>query len=89
VPFISALQPLFVVFSAGYRNRWGFPAAEVRQRWQDAGACLLDTALSGAMVFVTAADGELRLARRQRFEGAHLWTADVPRRPACAHPDGE
>ena len=80
---VTASQPRFVVFAAGYRNRWGFPAREVQGRWRAAGACLLDTAGSGALVFATSPSGELRLLRQARRAGAHLWTADVPRGPAC------
>lgn len=80
---VGALRARFVVFSAGHRNRWGFPAPEVRQRWAAGGACLLDTAASGALTFVTDHDGVLQVLSRQRIEGAHLWTADVSRRPPC------
>jgi competence protein ComEC len=47
--FVDALQPEQVVFTTGYLNRWGFPANEVVQRWQQAGACLFNTAASGTL----------------------------------------
>ena len=47
--FVSALQPQTVVFSAGYRNRWGFPRADVVARWTAAGALDYTTADSGAI----------------------------------------
>ena len=72
---VTATRPRFVVFSAGYLNRWGFPAREITRRWSEAGACLLDTAGSGALQFATGPDGTLQLARRERVDGAHLWTA--------------
>ncbi len=81
---VGSTQPRFVVFSAGHLNRWGFPAPEVTRRWEEAGACVLNTATSGALVFATDEDGELRLLRRQRADGAHLWMTDVERGPACA-----
>lgn len=80
---VAATRPRFVVFSAGHLNRWGFPAPSVAARWREAGACLLDTAASGTLFFATDGHGTLRLVRRQRLDGAHLWTADVPRGEAC------
>ena len=47
--FVSALQPQTAVFSAGYRNRWGFPRADVVARWTAAGALDYTTADSGAI----------------------------------------
>lgn len=81
---VDALRPRFVVFSAGHRNRWGFPAAEVRERWAGTGACLLDTAGSGALGFAAGAEGHLRLVRRERIDAAHLWSSDVVRASPCA-----
>ncbi|MGC3980789.1 MAG: DNA internalization-related competence protein ComEC/Rec2 [Steroidobacteraceae bacterium] len=51
-PLVKAAQAQWVVFSAGYRNRWGFPKEEVVERWQAAGSHSLSTIESGA---VTAA----------------------------------
>lgn len=81
--FVNATRPRFVVYSAGDRNRWGFPAAVVRRRWSSAGACELDTASSGAVSFVTDSAGVLQLSVRQRADRASLWTLDVPRLPPC------
>jgi competence protein ComEC len=47
--FVSALQPQTAVFSAGYRNRWGFPKADVVARWKASGAMDFTTADSGAL----------------------------------------
>lgn len=81
--FVNATRPRFVVYSAGHRNRWGFPAAVVRRRWSSAGACELDTASSGAVSFVTDSAGVLQLSVRQRADRARLWTLDVPRSRPC------
>lgn len=82
-PFVAATRPRFVVFSAGHRNRWGFPVAEVSARWRAGGACLLETADTGALTFDALAGGGLRLARRERIDGAHLWTAAAGPAAAC------
>ncbi len=47
--FVRRLKPELALVSAGRRNRWGFPAPEVRRRWRDAGAVLLSTATAGAI----------------------------------------
>ncbi len=84
--FVRATHPRFVVFSTGYLNRWGFPAAEVVRRWREAGACQLDTATAGAIVFTTGGDGSLRLERRERVDGAHLWSHATGAKITCALP---
>ncbi len=48
-PFVAAVAPALVLFSTGYRNRFGFPAAGVVRRYARAGARTLDTASSGAV----------------------------------------
>jgi competence protein ComEC len=72
--FATALRPAWVLFSAAYGNRWGFPAREVVQRWQDLGTCPMETAEAGAIV-MTAREGGWHLERRERIDGAHIWTA--------------
>lgn len=47
--FVRVLSPQIAVFSAGYRNRWGLPKAEIVERWRQAGARTLSTAQSGAI----------------------------------------
>jgi competence protein ComEC len=47
--FIAAVRPQVVVLSLGYRNRFGFPAAEVVDRYIAAGARVFRTDRSGAV----------------------------------------
>ncbi len=83
---VEATRPRFVVFSAGHRNRWGFPADEVRRRWAATGACLLDTAGDGAILIAAGEDGAPRLRRRERIDAARVWTAGAGSRMACGAP---
>jgi competence protein ComEC len=53
--FISASRPQVVIFSAGYRNRYGHPHPLVVARWADAGARGLRTDTGGTVVL--ASDG--------------------------------
>jgi competence protein ComEC len=47
--FVTAVRPSIAVVSAGHQNRWGFPRAEVRRRWEEAGATVIVTGDSGAI----------------------------------------
>jgi len=59
--FVAAVDPHWVLFPVGYRNRYGFPRAEVSARYRAHGSRLLTSAGSGAI--------ELRLGEG----GAELW----------------
>ncbi|MCU7814611.1 MAG: DNA internalization-related competence protein ComEC/Rec2 [Candidatus Thiodiazotropha sp. (ex Rostrolucina anterorostrata)] len=48
-PFVTAIDPEWVLFSTGYKNSYGFPKDEVVQRWQARGAVILNTAETGAI----------------------------------------
>jgi len=52
-PFLDAVSPSVVVVSAGRLNSFGFPHAETLGRYANAGAEVLRTDLSGAVVFET------------------------------------
>lgn len=77
---VRASSPRYVVFSAGYRNRWGFPRPDVAARWQRAGACLLETAREGAMRFAIDTAG-LRLEDSHRRASVRAWNPPVGPRP--------
>ena len=49
--FIYQVDPRWVVFSAGYKNRWHFPITEVVARYQEHGALPLTTGNSGFIRF--------------------------------------
>ncbi|MCE7896457.1 MAG: DNA internalization-related competence protein ComEC/Rec2 [Gammaproteobacteria bacterium PRO8] len=82
---VAATRPRAVVFSTGYMNRWGFPAAVVRDRWERAGACTFNTAAAGALVFEFDRQG-LHLVYAARRDGARLWTMPMPRASPCRLP---
>lgn len=66
--FVDAVQARYVLFSAGYRNRWGFPKAEVLERWGRRGARSFSTIESGAL---TVTFGTERLAAPQEYRKQH------------------
>ncbi len=48
---VAGTRPAWVVFAAGWRNRWGFPHPEVVHRWRDRGALPVATDREGALEF--------------------------------------
>ena len=73
-PFVRAVDPQYVIFSTGYRNRYHFPRPRVMSRYRRIGARLLNTARDGAITFVVAPGKGVRLAGRYRPEHLHPWT---------------
>jgi competence protein ComEC len=76
--FVAAVSPRYVVFSAGYRNRWprfkwDLPAPEVRERYANRGAEMLSTAEAGAIRF-RIGEG-VGSPVRYRDETARYWNA--------------
>jgi competence protein ComEC len=49
--FVAAVRPRYAVATADYRNRYGFPKADVVGRYRDIGATVLATGQSGAIQF--------------------------------------
>ena len=49
--FIEAVNPQWVVFAAGYKNRWNFPIPEVVRRYQEHGVKHVTTSKSGFIRF--------------------------------------
>ncbi len=50
-PFIAAVKPAYVVFAAGYKNRFSFPERGVVSRYLEHGAAVLSTGIEGAIEF--------------------------------------
>ncbi len=50
--FLQAVRPEIILIPAGYRNRFGFPAAQVLQRYSDIHARWLTSAEAGALTVV-------------------------------------
>lgn len=72
-PFVAALQPALAVVSAGFGNRWGMPRADVVQRWEHAGARVLNTAMEGAISQRICSSGEVGPVHRARVDSRKYW----------------
>ena len=73
LPFVRALSPSLAVVSAGYGNRWGFPKAEVVERWQGVGAEVLATSRSGAITIRLCDKGGVVSVAQQRTAQRRIW----------------
>ena len=70
--FVAATLPDYVVFTAGYRNRFGHPKPEVLRRYQDSGAILLRSDFDGAILLDMDAQGLQLQAYRKTHR--RYWT---------------
>ena len=83
---LQAARPRWVLYSSGFANRYGFPAAAVRQRVAASGATELNTAANGAIGFILSPTGLLG-PDLYRVQHRRLWSrplidatgADIPR----------
>lgn len=71
--FIEAVSPGYALASAGYRNRYGFPRPEVVARWRAAGAEVVQTADSGAVIFLLGQQGGIGEPTLYRRENRRYW----------------
>jgi len=72
--WVAAAQAKIAIFSAGYRNQWGFPRPEVVQRWQSSGARTMSTIDAGAIA-VAVEPGRSLQVREYRREHRRYWSA--------------
>lgn len=70
--FVRAVSPAWVLFSSGYRNRYGFPKPEVVDRWHAVGAKTLNSADEGAIQLRIGAEPALHPIRYRRLH-RHYW----------------
>lgn len=70
--FIGAVNPAWVLFATGYRNRFGFPRPEVTRRYRNAGARSVNTAQAGAVAVHIEAGRAIRVQSWRRRH-PRLW----------------
>jgi competence protein ComEC len=70
--FIAAVDPQWVVFSAGYHNRFHHPARAVVARYRKAGVRTTRTDRDGAVTIVLDAAGDVAVSRYRRTH-PHYW----------------
>ncbi|MBK8132421.1 MAG: hypothetical protein IPK48_06720 [Gammaproteobacteria bacterium] len=77
-PFVNRLRPAHVVYSAGYRHRFGHPHPRVVARYQVVGARDWNTAFDGALSFSWEQKGMDPLPRVEsaRRDRSRYWERD-------------
>jgi competence protein ComEC len=78
--FLEQVAPRWVLYSAGYLNRFGFPDAGVHRRVLTAGARTLNTADTGAVELTLPASGPIAPPRTFRDARRRLWRPAPERR---------
>ncbi len=73
--FVGAVNPDYALVSSGYRNRFGFPKADIVKRYEDRGIEVLITAETGAMAFRIHPQNGVELLDRYRHTGRRYWTS--------------
>jgi competence protein ComEC len=73
--FLDAVQPQYAIVQAGYRNRFGHPAANVLERYNERNIKVIDTAHCGALLWSSSAPNETRC---QREIVKRYWHHQVP-----------
>ncbi len=69
--FIKAVAPHYVLFPVGFYNRFGFPSAQVVQKYRAIGAQLFTTAKQGAITIRISPSGQVRLGAA--FSRRYYW----------------
>ncbi|HEY6940378.1 DNA internalization-related competence protein ComEC/Rec2 [Dokdonella sp.] len=75
--FLAALRPVIAVVSAGWRNRFHHPAADVVARYLAIGSELVNTADAGAVRLAFPADARPRIVARERVRQWRYWREGV------------
>ncbi|MEP3588380.1 MAG: DNA internalization-related competence protein ComEC/Rec2 [Marinobacter sp.] len=70
--WVSAVEPNWVIYTAGYRHRYGHPHSTVVERYQDVGAVPVNTACSGQL-FLSFGPDNLKIT--QATQQAPFWIA--------------
>jgi competence protein ComEC len=70
-PLIGRIAPREVIFSAGYRSRFGHPHPTVVATYRAAGARVWNTATAGALI-IKAGDGGVQI-HSERDAAPHWW----------------
>lgn len=70
--FLTAVQPGVVIFSSGFANRFGHPAAETVARAQKSGAIIFNTAEDGSLSFILGS-GDTAVSAYRKTHARYWW----------------
>ncbi|MGH8453796.1 MAG: ComEC/Rec2 family competence protein, partial [Nevskiales bacterium] len=73
--FVAAVNPRYALVPAGWANRWGFPKAEVRERYEASGAQVETTGTHGALQLRMSPAHGVEQLTRWREQSRCFWRA--------------
>ncbi len=71
---IEAVKPTHALISAGYRSRFGHPAASVVARYKNHRVKIIESAIQGASTLKLKADGQIEIDLGERIENPNYWS---------------
>jgi len=71
--FVLNIDPEYVVYTVGYRNRYGFPKSQVIKRYDELGAKAYRSDDSGALRFILDGDGDIAPPEEYRLQQRRFW----------------
>ncbi|MDH6168278.1 competence protein ComEC [Variovorax boronicumulans] len=74
-PFLAAVQPRIALVQAGYRNRFGHPAADVMARYAEHGVRVVESARCGAARWLSTRPDDVACERERH---ARYWQHRMP-----------
>ena len=80
--FVEAVNPALALMPSGYRNRYGFPKAEILDRYAGIHATVAQTGLGGALSVVLAKDTNVLEIQRYRDSQPRYWQSQNNRKTA-------
>jgi competence protein ComEC len=80
--FVKAVNPALALMPSGYRNRYGFPKAEILDRYTGIQASVAQTGLGGALSVVLAKDTDVLEIQRYRDSRPRYWQSQHNRKTA-------
>ena len=75
--FVAAVGPQYAWVAAGFRNRWGFPKADVVARWRASGAKVQTTGRSGFLSAYVCRDVAPVVSNGFRAEKRRFWRGET------------
>ncbi len=72
--FLDAVQPRFALVQAGFRNRFGHPAASVLERYEERKIEVFESPACGAMTWISSLPQEMQCHRQ---ESRRYWNHDL------------
>ncbi len=75
LPFLNVVNPSFVLYGVGYRNRFHFPNTNVMNRYKSLGVKQYESSKDGAIIFEIS-NAAIKAPTLYRIDHRHLWNEE-------------